>query len=272
MSKSAVSAAIFSPQSSPPKRSYLARVRSELLQEELLKPLLDAVLGLPETWHIFASSREDIANLENGLRYTRSFSDWIETGESNILETAMSGIVTLPLLTIIHIVQYFQYLKRIGSRHSQFLRTLHDGGVQGYCIGLLSAIIVASSKDERELVKNAAAGIRISLGIGAFGDIGETSSTPGLTTMVIRVRRKSEGEEIVEKFPGVRIPFSPSFEQDIIIDSSSPIFRPSPTQEPSVSSHLLTKSLKCDPTQRRKGCTLRWCIFEVNCTTQRTLP
>ncbi|KAF7554686.1 hypothetical protein G7Z17_g2695 [Cylindrodendrum hubeiense] len=102
-------------------------------------------------------------------------------------------------------VQYIDYLQQTGCTHSDFLDSLKEGGVQGYCIGLLSAILVATSADEYELLAHAAAGIRISLAIGAYGDLAEATSGTEWTTLAIRLRLGDEEEEenILRRFPGV---------------------------------------------------------------------
>ncbi|KAF7562621.1 hypothetical protein G7046_g1520 [Stylonectria norvegica] len=204
VSRPAISAAIFSPQSSSPKPSYLAHVRSRLLEEPLLKPLRDAITETPETWDSLASSRKGTKWAQDGRQRLERLSAWLETGVSEPIELDTSGLVTLPLLTTIHMVQYLDYLHQTSRTHSDFLELLRDGGVQGYCIGLLSAIIVATAADEQELAQRAAAGIRISLAIGAFGDLAEASSTTEWTTLAIRLRHgsKKEEEELLQRFPG----------------------------------------------------------------------
>ncbi|KAM0523026.1 hypothetical protein ACHAPE_001517 [Trichoderma viride] len=113
----------------------------------------------------------------------------------------MSGIVTLPLLTIIHTVQYVQYLQQTGIAHADFLRSLRSGGAQGFCAGLMAAMIVAVSKDETELIANAAKAVRIAFVIGAFGEIGCDSTSLNSTTMVVRLKSGSEVEDITREFP-----------------------------------------------------------------------
>ncbi|KAF6842710.1 polyketide synthase [Colletotrichum musicola] len=200
-----LSAAIFSPQSSPPPTTHLAYVRVRLREDPRLKSLRDAVVQLPETWQALASSGQGISLPDAAIRALHSFPRWIENGESDVLECDMSGIVTLPLLTIIHIVQYLCYLEATGLTHSEFLRSVELGGVQGYCIGLLSAVIVASSKNEQEVVQHAVTGICIALGIGAFGDLNQvwsaSGSTSGSNTLQISLRKPNDVDEMLRKFP-----------------------------------------------------------------------
>jgi acyl transferase domain-containing protein/acetyl esterase/lipase/aryl carrier-like protein len=204
MARPTTSAAIFSPQNSAPKRSYLAYIRSRLNEDATLAPLLDAIVSLPETWRALLAAKPAMAEVKDGARLVQAFVDWMRLGSTDILESDMSGLVTLPLLTIIHVVQYVEYLRSTGCTQLELLESF-DGGVQGHCIGLLSAIIVASSANEAELIDRAVAGLRLSLTIGAFGDFGEITSNLKSTTMVFRLRSISAAEDIVRAFPGCYI-------------------------------------------------------------------
>lgn len=200
------SVAIFCPQSKAPQEIYLDRLHYFLCRNPFLKPFVQDIQDLPQTWQTFANHREDIAALKQGPRYMKSLSDWITTGESEPIANAMSGILSLPLLVIIQIGQYFQFLGLNGMKHSEFLTQLRNGGgVQGYCGGLLPAMAIACSKDEAELAKYASVAMRIALGIGAYGELGDDENIPGPTTIVIRLKHVGQGEEIVSKFPGVSL-------------------------------------------------------------------
>ena len=77
--------------------------------------------------------------------------------------------------------------------------------MQGYCGGLPPAIAIACSRDEEEVVKNAAITMRLALGIGAYGELGDDAKVPGATTIVVRLKRVGQGEDIVNRFPGVSV-------------------------------------------------------------------
>lgn len=198
------SMAVFSPQSKAPKEAYLDELRSYLCGKLELRPLLDAILDLPKTWSYFAEYNSDIAALNQGLRYTRALSDWIENGNSSNIANAMSGILSLPLLTIIQVVQYFQFLEVKRLRHSDLMERLRDrGGVQGYCGGLMPAIAIACSADEAEIATNASKAMNIALGVGAYGELGDDENIEGATTIVVRLKHEGQGEEIIRDFPDV---------------------------------------------------------------------
>lgn len=203
--------AIFCPQSKAPDREYLDQLQKFLTQHELLKRLAEDVKRLQETWNIVAARREDIAALRQGPKYLGALRDWVETGTSEPVANAMSGILSLPLLVVIQTCQYFQYLQLSGLTHSEFLQGLKTGGAQGYCGGLLPAIAVACAKNEEEVVSMAAIAMRVALLVGAYGELGDDENLPGPTTIVLRLRQEGQGEEIVRRFPGVSIIHDLSF-------------------------------------------------------------
>ena len=198
------SVAVFCPQSKAPGTKYLESLQSYITGNDHLEPLVRAIRDIADTWDIFAKHREDIAALDQGPRYMKSFSHWITTGESTALANAMSGIISLPLLTIIQTCQYFQYLEMQQISHRDLAQYLSkSGGIQGYCGGLLPAMAIACSKDEAEVVENVAKAMRLAVGIGAFGELGDDENIPGPTTIVVRLKYVGQGDEIVKKFPGV---------------------------------------------------------------------
>ncbi|KAH8203888.1 hypothetical protein TruAng_001952 [Truncatella angustata] len=109
----------------------------------------------------------------------------------------------MPLLVIIQVCQYLQYIQLQRVSHAQLLRSLDKRvGIQGYCGGLLPAFIVACARDEDELIHLATIAIRIGLGIGAYCQLGDNENIKGATTAVVRLRYPEQGEEIVQRFPG----------------------------------------------------------------------
>ena len=198
------SMAVFSPQSKAPKEGYLDEVRSYLCGKVELRPLLDSIENLPNTWSYFAQHNPDIAALEQGKRHTQALSEWVKNGKSSGIANVMSGILSLPLLTIIQVVQYFQFLEVKRLHHSDFMQQLRDrGGMQGYCGGLMPAIAIACSMTEAEVVANACKAMKIALGIGAYGELGDDENVLGPTTIVVRLKEEGQGGDIIKDFPDV---------------------------------------------------------------------
>lgn len=209
------SAAFFCPQNKPPKPSYLDLIRRYLRSNSTLQPFRTAILdSLSTTWDVLAKANPDIAAMTQGPRYIQHFHDWIAATESPSTSTemqwteTMSGMISLPLLTIMQIVQYFQYLETRQINHTQFVEEIRIGGAQGYCGGLLPAAAIAASCNEEEVTKNASIALRLALAIGAYAELGDDENVPGPTTVVLRTKYSGQAEEIVSKFPGVSYSFT----------------------------------------------------------------
>lgn len=222
-SQQIASLAVFGPQSKSPGETYLCEVRSFLVGKKYIASLIEQILSLQDVWAILANERDDIAKLSQGPRYLRNLAEWISTGNSSKVSNCMSSIISLPLLTIIQICQYLQYLDLSGKCHSQFLQEVQaGGGIQGYCGGFLPAIAIACSKDEAEVVENTAIAMRVALAIGAYAELGDDESIPGATTIVCRLKKVGQGEELVARFPGVR--FFPTSCMQIIDTYSTVVY------------------------------------------------
>ena len=198
------SVAVFCPQSKAPEGSYLKQLHSFIHGRDYLKPLVENVVGLQDVWTILASQRDDFADMSQGARHMQNLSRWITTGDPSQIVNVMSGILSLPLLVVIQVCQYFQYLELQGLSHSQFMEQLRTGGgIQGYCGGLLPAMAISCSENETDVVKNAGIAARIALAIGAYGELGDDEAIPGATTIVVRTKRAGQGDELIQRFPGV---------------------------------------------------------------------
>ncbi|KAL8933262.1 MAG: hypothetical protein Q9211_005878, partial [Gyalolechia sp. 1 TL-2023] len=197
------SVAIFNPQSKAPQEGYLDQLQSFFARHAYFDNFRQDVFDLVNVWKMIAEQRDDIAALPQGQRHMQAMGDWIMNGKSGPVSNSMSGIITLPLLVIMQVGQYFQYLEVQGVKHCEFMESLRKGGgMQGYCGGLPPALAIACSKDEEEVLRNAATAMRIALAIGAYGELGDDESIPGATTLVVRTKQAGQGDELISQFPG----------------------------------------------------------------------
>lgn len=197
------SAAVFCPQNRPPTVDYLKQIRDDLCGNTFLAPFVQAILDLKSTWDLYSESNPAIARLIQGPRHVQQLHDWIANNDAAPLVETLSGIVVLPMLTIIHITQYFQYLDALGISHATFLDHIQPGGTQGLCGGLLAAMAIAVSCNEKEVVKHASVSLRLALCIGLCGELGDDPSHLGSTTVVLRTKEVGQAEEIIARYPGV---------------------------------------------------------------------
>ena len=269
------SVAVFCPQSKAPGESYLEQLQSFLHHNKYLEVFVQSILDLKDVWTILADERQDIADLGQGPRYLQNLSEWITTGKSSQVANRMSGILSLPLLVVIQICQYFQYLELHGVSHAQFMAQLRaGGGLQGYCGGLLPAIAIACSKTENEVAQNAAIAARIALAIGAYGELGDDESVPGATTIVVRTKRVGQGEELVQKFPGVsdsntRLSPRSYHSADLLTSMRSHIYPQSRIQKHSASLAQSQSFSDSKPTHESRVYSCKRCTSEAKCTIPR---
>ena len=229
---SLASCAVFCPQSKAPEKRYLDDVIHFLKSRVILAPLLQTLSSLEDIWALLVESNLAISKLDHGLQYVRNFSAWVRSGDSSKVVGCMSGIVSLPLLVVIQISQYFQYLEACGASHAEFLAKLgSNGGIQGYCGGLPTAIAIACSGNDADLVSNCATAIRLALVIGLYGELADDGRDPGPTTLVVRLKQPGQEAELIRRFPGVSRTLIALVNTVLILSSST--YPPSLIQRPS---------------------------------------
>ncbi|KAJ8129801.1 hypothetical protein O1611_g3828 [Lasiodiplodia mahajangana] len=201
------SMAVCGPHTKRPTEEYLTSIRNYLLSEPRLETLVGEISGAHKTWDIVArQGGREISDLSQGLWCIQALSTWINRGDSRELLESKSGITGLPLLVLIQITQYLQYLELASTSHAELLGSIGKaGGIQGYCAGLLPACAIACSGDEDELIRIAGTAFNVALAIGIYQEIGYDETIPGATTIILRLSRPGEGDEIVAQFPGCYI-------------------------------------------------------------------
>ncbi|KAI9667742.1 MAG: Type I Iterative PKS [Bathelium mastoideum] len=203
-----VSAAFFCPQARAPDEAYLTGLHTFLSQHIHGQILLKEITALKtdDIWTIFAQARSNVAALSQGPEYVDMLHDWAAEGICAPLAAARSGIVALPLLLILQVAQYLQYLDYHGLSHREFLAGVREaGGLQGYCGGLPSAMAIACAKDESDVIKHAATAVRVLLGIGAYGEAADDSGTKDSTTLALRLKYEGQGDDLTRPFPGTYV-------------------------------------------------------------------
>ena len=196
---------VFGAVSKAPKDDFLTRIRLFLSTHNDLTLFKQEIIELPKLWQMYTFHNNDLKVLDDGLSCLEALSEWVKVGTTGMLKEATFNVLTLPLLTIIEVVQYFQFLQQSQLSHRDVLTHVGRGaGVQGYCAGLLTACAVAVSEDEAELVKIACKSLRLAVGIGAYGDLGGIHVSKGpLTAVAARLAEDEQMDEIARKFPNV---------------------------------------------------------------------
>lgn len=184
---------VFGPQTTWPSPEYLSQLRATLLLEPRLQELLSSIKGLQILLQNLAQYDSKLVRIR-GSEQVQKLQEWIDQGTFPFTSQVPPNIITMPLTIIIHLVQYTHYLENNpqGLTHAQMLEAAQIGGIQGFCIGLLSAITVGCAKTEHDLGKLGGVALRLAACIGAYVDM---DSAIECETSVIAVRWNSSGSQ-----------------------------------------------------------------------------
>ncbi|KAG5757376.1 hypothetical protein H9Q70_000026 [Fusarium xylarioides] len=196
---------------SDPDHAYLSRIRSSIIHNPHLADLRQTVTELPELWSLLVEREPSLERVGAAL-VLKNLVEWIE-GDNLILPLAgwTSRNTQLVVLTVLaHISEYMTYLCSLDvseedgttnlDTHASVLEGVHDGGIQGLCVGLLSAIAFACSPTTTDLAKNGAVAVRLALCVGALVDLDEIElSEPTVSLCTRWPQGKGDGREEVLK-------------------------------------------------------------------------
>ena len=217
LSQSAVIAGIrlivFGAHTPCPSKPFLDEIRNYLLLEPRLSTFLEALKSLPRLWDRLVHHDQALKAVP-GRETLERLADWIQHGELPDGMTVESNLFSMPLTIIIHIVQYLHYLEGHVS-HSKLMEDLSTAGVQGFCLGLLSAVAIGCARQEAEVQAQAAVALRLAACIGAYIDLHRMYTTDSFETVSLAVRWKSSTDhslllEVLQSYPEVSDPVSKS--------------------------------------------------------------
>ncbi|PTD07098.1 Non-reducing polyketide synthase andM [Fusarium culmorum] len=198
---------------SDPDHAYLSRIRSSIIHNPHLAELRDAVIELPELWSLLVEREKSLQRV-NAARVLQNLVEWIECGNSSLpLEGGTSRNTQLAVLTVLaHFSEYMIYLSSHDmseedvrgnlDAHTSVLEGVRHGGIQGLCVGLISAIALACSPTITDVAKYGAVAVRLALCVGSLVDLHETElSEP--TACIFARWPQSEGDDREELLKAV---------------------------------------------------------------------
>lgn len=203
---------VFGPQTELPSLEVLAELRPELVKNPRLSSLQDAVKNLPRFWQTLTNFDPSLSRVP-GAKYLDDLQRWIVDGDAfpHHLGDA-PNVYSLPVTLILQIIQYVRYLNRLGEKdpHRLVLEGLQAGGIQGFCVGFLSAIAVSSSESAADIAAVAAVSLRLAVCIGAYVDQDGSFAEQANQTSCLSIRWRSddvdekEVADLIRTYPDVR--------------------------------------------------------------------
>lgn len=193
-----ISVGVFCPQSRAPSASYLQSIRQFILTHPILQCLVTEIVTLKEVQTLLAMKNAAINRLPRALQYTDHLIQWLVAGDGDAAASTQSGIVALPRLVILQVAQYFQYLESQQITHADVIAQVRTaGGLQGYCGGLPAALALSCAASETEVGPLICTAIRLAYAIGLYAELGDDSTVPGATTIVVRLKSEGQAEDLV---------------------------------------------------------------------------
>lgn len=190
-----------------PTSDYLFQLRAALLLEPRLKKFLLSIKELPTLWQDLVAYDPRLRAVP-GQECLDDLVEWVNHGEFLIKPAVPPNVLIMPFTIVIHIIQYFRYLSSLKTTQAVVLEHLKEGGAQGFCTGILTAVAVACSKSEEDVSNLAAVALKLAICIGAYVDLDGAFGKESDETTSIAVRWRSEAGrdrvlEILKSYPGV---------------------------------------------------------------------
>ena len=177
-----------------PEEKVFEEFRLWLNNTPRLAALRDAVHNLPQFWERLVDY-DPILSQIHGAEYLASLKQWVRYGGPlPHRHSKAPSHYSLAVTFLVHIIQYSRYLDILGrDSHSNLLESLKAGGIQGHCVGFLSAVTVAVCSNEADLGISAAIGLRLAVCIGAYVDQDGAYSPIPKEYMAVAIRWRGRG-------------------------------------------------------------------------------
>lgn len=169
---------VFGPQDENVSERVHQDLHRELNRSTRLSALRKAVDSLPRFWETLVDFDPSLRQVP-GANYLGQLRQWLHSaGPIPHSQTSLPNHYALALSVLLQITQYTRYLDYLGDgAHRNLQNSVKVGGLQGFCVGILSAIAVAVSRDEADLGASAATALRLAVCIGAYVDLDGASSS-----------------------------------------------------------------------------------------------
>ena len=185
----------FGPQEPCPSSTTMHHLRHALQHDPALH-------DLPAFWNVLVQQDERLRAFP-GAATAAVLRSWLEDYHDHKTADATANRITMPLTVIMHLVQYRQYLQQFSdTTHASIMKDVAQGGVQGFCAGLLSAYAVASMKSEKDFGACSSAAIKVAMCIGAYVDLEMISSGQRVVSAIVRWSSKDSRQQVESTLAG----------------------------------------------------------------------
>lgn len=193
-----------------PNSDRLHELRNALQHQQSLKPIIKEIQELPLLWRTLLKQDPDLNSIA-GEAAADQLAQWIAGVRTAQIVEDKGNVTRMSLTIVAHIAHYVGYLHQRDkplSHESIIKNAAAGGGIQGFCIGLLSALAVASGKTENDVGSFAAASVRLAFCVGAYVDLDRhrNGGDSKASTLAVRWKAPTTLEDIqslLSKHPDV---------------------------------------------------------------------
>ncbi|KAL2015753.1 hypothetical protein VTK56DRAFT_4881 [Thermocarpiscus australiensis] len=181
----------------PPPEQALQDARHELIGNPQLSALKEAVDDLPRFWQELVDFDPSLREVP-GNKHLSHLKQWVNDGGSfPHRQSNAPSHYALAVTVLLQITQYTRYLGQLGKdAHRIILDSVKTGGgIQGFCVGFLSAAAVATPGSERDIGPSAAVALRLAVSIGAYVDQDGAYSPAATEYVAVAVRWRDGNAE-----------------------------------------------------------------------------
>ncbi|KAF9895178.1 hypothetical protein FE257_000080 [Aspergillus nanangensis] len=181
------------------------RLRAIVLDSTEYDWVLDVLAELPVYYRTATGYHAQLKEIP-GETQLRDLHRWFLTGDVSDDVFPIPYVQLAPLLMITHFSQYTQYLQ---LSHPEYRKSgiLHSASssvvdIAGFCIGFLSALVVAASRTRDDLHDHASVALRLAMLMGAIGDAHEKEEQ--YTSLAVAWKEPCLGDllaSVLEAFP-----------------------------------------------------------------------
>ncbi|KIA75959.1 polyketide synthase [Aspergillus ustus] len=189
--------------------SGFRRLRAAVLDNPENHWMVDVLSELPGCYRTASKTKHLPAlNTIPGEIGLQELERWFRCDGLSTAKFPLSYTQLAPLLMMTHFVQYGQYLKLTKAKPGCRRESGGEGSssvveIVGFCIGLLSGVVVSAARNQEQLRRLGAVALRLAILLGALGDVQEKEEE---YTSLATAWRTAELEEklqgILDQYPG----------------------------------------------------------------------
>ncbi|KAG6299485.1 Type I Iterative PKS [Claviceps purpurea] len=193
------------PQSRLPPTKEVNRLRHALLRHKCIcQPLRATLKELPTLLQQLIASDDGLKGLPAVVASIDCLAQWLDSGPTTLsFDDDPPHAAILPLTILLQTALFLQHLDNTASQVSSFsvtIQSLQKFGVQGFCIGFLTAAAIAFSESKEHLAQHVATSVRLAMCIGVYVDSNIFAVEPPSLALAVSVRWRPDqfSEEQVE--------------------------------------------------------------------------